>query len=55
MISFDNKKKNYQAWAKIITATTLRGYNIVLMEANPKSTQAEQSTESYRKGFIKTM
>ena len=37
IISFDDKKKNYRTWAKKFkTAATLRGYNIVLTEADPK-------------------
>ena len=38
VISFDNKKKNYQTWTKkIMSSAILRGYNIVLMEADPKA------------------
>ena len=37
VISFDDKKKNYKTWAKkFISAATLRGYNIVLTENDPK-------------------
>ena len=37
VISFEDKKKNYQTWAKkFMLAATLRGYNIVLFQTNPK-------------------
>ena len=37
MISFDDKKKNYKTWTKkFLLAATLRGYNIVLTETDPK-------------------
>ena len=36
-VNFDNKKKNNRTWAKnFMLAATLRGYNVVLIETNPK-------------------
>jgi len=37
VISFDYKRKNYKTWAKkSLSAATLRGYNLVLTEKDPK-------------------
>ena len=37
IISCDDKKKNYKTWAKkFLSATIIRGYNIVLIEKDPK-------------------
>ena len=37
VISFDNKKKNYQTWAKkFMLVATLKGYDIILTETDPK-------------------
>ena len=37
VISVDDEKKNYKTWAKkFLSATTLRGCNIVLTKKDPK-------------------
>ena len=42
VICFDGKKKNYKTWAKkFLLAKTLRGYNIVLTEKDPKVPKQE--------------
>ena len=37
VISFDDKKRSYKTWAKkFLSVATLRGYNIVFTEKDPK-------------------
>ena len=54
VISFDDKKKNYQTWAKkFMSAATLRGYNIVLMEDDPKVPRQSKVLKDMDKDLLK--
>ena len=53
VISFDDKK-NYRTWAKkIMSAATLRGYNIALMEAYPKVSRQSKVLKDMDKELLK--
>ena len=54
VISFDNKKKNYQTWAKkFMSAARLRGYNIVLILINPKEPRQSKVLKDTDKDLLK--
>ena len=54
VISFDDKKNNYRTWAKKFKAVaTLRGYNIVLTEADPKVSRQSKVLKDTDKELLK--
>ena len=54
VICFDKNKKKYQAWAKtFMSVATLRGYNIVLMEDNPKVPRQSKVLKDTDKELLK--
>ena len=54
VISFEDKKKNYQTWAKkFMSASMLRGYNIVLTDTDPKVLKQSKVLKATDKDSLK--
>ena len=54
VISFDNKKKNYCMWTKKnMSAATLRGYDIVSTEEDPKVSRQSKVLKDTDKDLLK--
>ena len=52
VISFDDKKKNYQTWAKKFVSGYVKGVQHRTYGNRSKSTQAKQSNERHGQRFI---
>ena len=53
VINFDDKKRNYQTWAKNLSVAMLRGYNIVLTETDPKLPKQRKVLKDTDKDLLK--